>query len=362
MIPVLHIHLLGEFRLRATDISVTTLDQERLQALLAYLLLQRATPQSRQQLAFQLWPDSTEAQARINLRTLIHRLRQALPHADAFVRIDAQMVQWRSDSPCTLDVDAFEQALARVAQAGQRGDQTAARSALQEAVDLYRGDLLPGWYDDWVLLERERLRQAFLAALERLIVLLEQAGDYPTAIGYAQQLLRHDPLREATYQHLMRLHALSGDRASAVRAYQTCVTILERELSVEPSPATHEAYERILHLEAAAAAVDRPARPTPNRQYHNLPLALTSFIGRTREIGEVIWLLATTRLLTLTGAGGCGKTRLALAVAAELVATYPDGVWLIELAPLADGGWCRRPWPQHWGCVRNHNARWRLPS
>ena len=86
-----------------------------------------------------------------------------------------------------------------------------------------------------MLLERERLRQAFLSALERLILLLEQTGDYAAAIGYAQRLLRHDPLHEAMYQHLMRLHALSGDRASAVRVYHTCTTILERELGVEPS-------------------------------------------------------------------------------------------------------------------------------
>jgi predicted ATPase/DNA-binding SARP family transcriptional activator len=337
MVPTLHIHLLGEFRLSAGDTPVTTLDQERLQALLSYLVLQRAAPQSRQQLAFQLWPDSTESQARTNLRSLIHRLRQALPHADAFVHSDGQMVQWRADSPCTMDVATFEQALARAAQDGQRGDQTRARCALQQAVELYRGDLLPALYDDWVLRERERLRQEFVAALERLIVLLELAGDYPAAIGYAQQLLRHDPLHESTYQHLMRLHALSGDRASAVRVYQTCLTVLERELGVEPSPATHEAYERVLHLDVAALAVERPAPPTPYRQQYNLPLALTSFIGRTREIGEVTRLLATTRLLTLTGAGGCGKTRLALAVAAELVAAYPDGVWLVELAALADG-------------------------
>ncbi len=336
MVPTLHIHLLGEFRLSAGDTPVTTLDQERLQALLAYLVLQRATPHSRRQLAFQLWPDSTEAQARTNLRSLIHRLRQALPDADAFLHIDAQMVQWRADAPCTLDVAAFEQALARAAQAGQRGDQTAARSALQEAVDLYRGDLLPGWYDDWVLLERERLRQAFLAVLERLIVLLEHDQEYAVAIEHAQQLLRLDPLHEATYQYLMRLHALSGDRASAVRAYQTCVIVLERELGVEPSPATREAYERSLHLEAAAAAVEHPAGPSPNRQHHNLPLALTSFVGRATERAEVTSLLTGTRLLTLTGAGGCGKTRLALTVATDLVTVYHDGVWLVELASLAD--------------------------
>jgi non-specific serine/threonine protein kinase len=327
---------MGGFCLTTDAIPVTSLDHPRLQALLAYLVLQRAMPQSRQHLAFLLWPDSTEAQARANLRTLLHRLRQALPLVDTFLHIDAQTVQWRADAPWTLDLGAFEQALAQADQAEQRGDQAAAHAALQEAVVHYHGDLLPGWYDDWVLVERERLHRAFLAALERLIWLLEQQHDYAAAIVYAQRLLRHDPLHEVAYQYLIRLHGLSGDRASALRVYQTCVTVLERELGVEPSPATRDTYERILNLEVAAAFVERPAPPAPRQQRNNLPLALTSFVGWTQEIAEVSRLLARTRLLTLTGAGGCGKTRLALAVAEAQLAAYPDGVWLVELASLTD--------------------------
>ncbi len=155
------------------------------------------------------------------MRTLLHRLRQALPEANRFLHVDAQTVQWRGDAPATLDVADFERALAQAAAAEQVGDQGTARASFIEAVERYQDDLLPGWYDDWVLLERERLRQAFLAGLEKLVVRLEQANEYMAAIGYAQRLLRHDPLHEATYQHLMRLHARSGDRASAVRVYRT---------------------------------------------------------------------------------------------------------------------------------------------
>src|SRR5438105_15332103 len=113
---------------------------------------------------------------------------------------------------------------------------------LEQAVELYRGDLPPDCYDDWILPERERLRQQQLAALERQLLLLERQRDYPAAIHAAQRLLRHDPLHELTYQHLMRLHARSGDRASALRAYQTCAAVLRRELDVDPSPATMAAY------------------------------------------------------------------------------------------------------------------------
>ncbi|HEU5098749.1 MAG TPA: tetratricopeptide repeat protein [Roseiflexaceae bacterium] len=337
MTPILHIQLLGGLRLTVDDAPVTTLDSPRLQALLAYLLLHRDAPHARAHLAFQLWPDTTEAQAQANLRTLLHRLRQALPHANRFLHVDAQTMQWRGDAPATLDVADFERALAHAAAAEQAGNQDAARAALRETVEQYGGDLLPALYDDWVLVERERLRQLFLAGLEKLVVLLEQANEYTAAIGYAQRLLRHDPLHEATYQHLMRLHALSGDRASAVRVYRTCATVLERELGVEPSPATHETYERLRHIEVQSSPpAGLPPSVAAGDRRDNLPIALTSFIGRARELGEAQRLLAKTRLLTLSGPGGCGKTRLALAVANELMADYPDGVWLVDLAPLAD--------------------------
>src|SRR5258707_9968149 len=261
MTPTLHIQLLGRFRLTADDAPVTTLDSPRLQALLAYLLLQRTAPHARAHLAFQLWPDTTEAQAHANLRTLLHRFRHALPHADQFLHVDAQTVQWRADAPATLDVANFERALAQAEAAGRAGDQATMRAALMDVAERYRGDLLPGWYDDWVLVERERLRQVFLAALERLVLLLEQQQDYGAAINYAQRLLRHDPLHETTYQHLMRLHALSGDRASAVRVYRTCATVLERELGAEPSPATHAAYQPLRQREPQPPPPANP--PTP---------------------------------------------------------------------------------------------------
>ncbi len=250
VLPTLHIQLLGGFVLRSGDTPVTTVDSPRLQALLAFLVLQGSAPPHRQHVAFRLWPDSTEAQAHANLRTLLHRLRHALPSADRFLHVDAQTVQWRGDAPCTVDVADFERALALAAQAQQDENQRAVRVALTEAVERYHGDLLPGWYEDWVLVERERLHQAFLTALERLILLLEQAQDYLAAIGYAQCLLRNDPLHETTYQQLMRLHALRGDRASALRVYQTCTAILARELAVAPSPATCDVYERLRHMES----------------------------------------------------------------------------------------------------------------
>lgn len=323
MVKVLHIRLLGEFSLVYGDQPVTTVNTARLQALLAYLVLHRDAPQLRYHLAFQFWPDSSESQARTNLRHLVHLLRQTLPHADDFLDAEGATLQWRADAPWTLDVTEFESGVAR--------------GALREAVDLYRGDLLPACYDDWIMPERERLQQAYVKALERLIQQLEGAQDYGAAIEYARRLLRHDPVREATYRHLMTLCALSGDRTGVARAYDTCVTVLQRELGLEPEVETCAAYQRCLKLPAAAQrGAEFAPTPRAGARSHNLPYALTRFIGRAREMREVRQLLAEHRLVTLTGAGGIGKTRLAVAVAEDIVGAFADGVWQVDLAPLTD--------------------------
>jgi DNA-binding SARP family transcriptional activator len=221
MSEVLHVQLLGEFGVSHGDTLVETLGSPRLQSLLAFLLLHRDVPQPRQHLAFTFWPDSTEAQALGNLRSSILRLRRALPDVDRFLQIDAQSVRWQPDAPFTFDVADLEAALAQAGEATQVGDLAAAREAMDTAVDLYQGDLLPSCYDDWILPHRDRIRQALLEALEDLIPHLEQGRAYRQAITYAQHLLRLDPLHEATYRSLMCLHALNGDRAGALRAYHT---------------------------------------------------------------------------------------------------------------------------------------------
>lgn len=315
MSPTLHIYLLGDFRLVYGDEPITGVDSARLQSLFAYLVLHHDAPQSRHHLAFLFWPDSSEAQAHTNLRKLVYQLRRALPDADRFLQLDAQMVQWRADAPFTLDMDDFNHTLA----------QATSTTALQRAVDIYRGDLLLSCYDDWIVPERERLRQMLIEALERLVLLLEEERDYATVIQYAHRLLGHDPVHEATYRTLMRLYAASGDRAGVERTYRRCTTVLRRELAVEPSPATREAYAR---LRKATPPVAESARR------HNLPAQFTSFVGRQAEIAMVqdLLLRPDVRLVTLTGPGGVGKTRLALQAAGQLLDHFADGVTFVPLA------------------------------
>jgi DNA-binding SARP family transcriptional activator len=299
--PTLRIQLLGDFRLAYDGEAVMTVNTARLQSLLAYLVLHREAPQSRQHLAFLLWPDSTEAQARTNLRKQVHYLRRALPDPDRFLHADAKTLIWQTDAPFTLDVAEFENLLT---QAERVDDPDALRTLLERAVGLYQGDLLPSCYDDWILPERERLRQRFSVALDGLITALENQRAYGEAIAYAQRSLQQDPLQEATYRRLMRLHALNRDRAGALRTYHACARALEQELGVEPSPTTQQAYERLLGLEG------RPA-PTPQRSAPTLPL-----VGREREWGQLqeAWRKTAGRrahMALVSGEAGIGKTRLA---------------------------------------------------
>ena len=302
MTLALHVRLLGAFQIRHYDEAVKGFDQARLQELLAYLLLHRTNPVPRQQLAFLFWPDSTEEQARTNLRNLWHRLRRSLPDADRFLIADELTVQWRDDDACWSDVAAFELHLKRAGSTASTEEQIA---NLEQVVTMYGGELLPGCYSDWLLAERDRLAQAYGHAMEQLVGLYEGRREYRQAIGHAQALLRHDPLHEPGYIHLMRLHALNDDRAAALHTYHTCVTVLRSELDVEPGQATRDQYERLLNGKTQPAALPKLEAAIP-------------LMGRDAEwaLLQRAWRDAANgpRLALISGEAGIGKTRLAEAL------------------------------------------------
>lgn len=300
--PLLCIRLLGAVDLRYGDRSLP-LPSARAESLLAYLLLHRDAPQPRQRLAFLLWPDSTEEQARTNLRHVLHDLRRALPDADRFLDVTPRTLSWRSDAPFWLDVAAIEDALTRAAAGGEDD----ALPALREAVERYRGDLLDGSYDDWVLAERERMRARYLAALERLAVLLGDRGDHAQAIDYAERLLQYDPLHEEACRLLMRLYHASGQQARALQTYHHCSATLERELGVAPSTATRDAY--------AALFPDEVDRAAPRVAPDGTAGGGSALVGRASEWRRLtaVWddvERRRARFVLVSGEPGVGKTRL----------------------------------------------------
>ena len=297
---MIRIELFGNLRVACGGQTITSVNTNRLHSLLAYLVLHGDAPQPREQLAFLLWPESGESQARTNLRQLLHHLRRALPADSCLLLSDNHTVQWPRDPACTVDVLEFEDALARA-----RGP--AEKSALEDAARLYQDDLLPGLYDEWLQPRREHYRQQLARCLSRLAVLTEEQHDYPAAIAHAERLVALDPLSEAHHQLLIRLHAANQDRASALRAYHQCMRVLRRELAVEPCAATRELFDRVLKTGSSPAAQEtRSTAPAKS-----LPL-----VGRQRE-WEI--LLDCGRrassqgplFAVISGEPGIGKSRLA---------------------------------------------------
>ncbi len=322
---VLNIQLLGAFQVSYNNEPVKGLESPRLKSLLAYLVLHPGAPQLRQHIAFIFWPDSTEAQARTNLRGLIYSLHKVLPDYEVFIEVSRQSIQWRAESPFLLDVADFRRGL----EAAQ------STSELKEAISFYSGELMRGFYDDWIMDERELLRAEFSEGLESLVMLLEEERDHRSAVRYIRRLVREEPYSEKNYLKLMQLYVQIGDRASALSVYQSCVQILRDELGVEISSEIQVLYDDIVGGETATLPVSRP--PDLPRM-DNLPLQLTSFVGRQLQLAQVGESLLAGRLLTITGTGGSGKTRLALQSANEVAESFSDGVWMTELTSLSSTG------------------------
>ena len=311
----LNIEMLGQFRLVYKGEVVTTVNTHRLQSLLAYLILNIGTPQSRQHLSFLFWPDSNESQARTNLRQLLHHLHAALPDADRFLQADTRTLRWRNDADCSLDVKEFEMAITRAREAEKGNNPGKEREFLEKAAQLYRGDLLPGLYDEWIEAERRRMAENRTAVLNRLILLLERSREFVAAIPYAERLLDSDPLSEASHQNLIRLHILNADRAAALLAYQRCVAVLRRELNVEPGPSTRRLHEQLMNLES----VQTEAPPDNSRPM----TAQFPLIGRQKELNDLLdsWtqvIQGHASFVLLVGEPGIGKTRLTEELAAWL--------------------------------------------
>lgn len=242
----LQIQLLGSFILCYQGDAIAGVN-ERSQALLSYLILHRQSPQSRQQIAYALYPEVSDSQSRTSLRKDIYNLRQVLPAAGQVLHIKAQSIQWSpqtgTGTDIALDVADFEAALDQAAAAASGLDK---QRNLEQAVHHYGGELLPLLDYEWVTQERDRLQQRYLQALAELTTVLEQQQQYAPAIRYGQRLLRCDPLRESTYQALIRLYGESGDRATAIQLYHRCRQILQEELGIDPSAETQQLYQTLL--------------------------------------------------------------------------------------------------------------------
>jgi DNA-binding SARP family transcriptional activator len=311
-------------------------------ALLAWLALHAGVPQSRQLLAGVFWPDSTDAQARTNLRRELHQLR-ALLDGDGSLVADPTTLLWRDTETCRVDVRVF--ANHRAAALGATTPDDVLRHA-GDAVAAYGGDLLPGLYDDWILEQRELLRRQCLDLVDRLVSGWQAAGDLEQAIGFARSRIRLAPLEEAGYRTLIGLQAENGERAGAISTYHQCAATLEQELGLDPSPETTRAFEQLLGR--------RNGLPPSTGRGRSTPAIGSVFVGRRaeREFLDECWRQAAAgnpMLVVVSGEAGVGKSRLVHELAASardagaVVATTRcfGMARRLALAPVAD--WLRSP-------------------
>jgi predicted ATPase/DNA-binding SARP family transcriptional activator len=406
--------------------SGTVISRFRMQkagALLAFLAFHDRPVYPRDLLAEVLWPEIAPEAGRNNLRGVLHSLRKQLAASGEPVHLflvsDRGTIGLRAGS-FTTDVGAFTAALQTTAHVPLPRDRA---TRLAQAVALYGGELLPDFYEEWVLRERERLRERYLRTLQQLAAVLEESGDLEGALKYADQALAADPLREEAHYALMRLHAAAGQPAAALRQYQELERLLRQELGENPSATTRalaeelRANDRVFVVaqvaprqeESLAALPSRPdpGPPTPAGTPPSWPLPLafptplSRFFGREAEIAALVALLggfttestedteqddttenaktrttlprcgasrkgenakrdgaggdtvsrfrtfalsrsqsndpaAPTRLVTLTGPGGSGKTRLAIEVARRLTPRFDGAVGFVPLVDVAD--------------------------
>jgi len=297
------LRLLGEFVIRNAGVEIKGLST-RHQSLIAYLALRAPRPVQRSEIAFNLWADSKESQALTNLRKALHQIRNILQNGD-LIRIDTQSIQFNLSSDDNIDVLEFTAQLGIAEKARVIDDLDTERTALETASDMYGKDLLPNCYEDWIVPERERLRNLFIKGTDRLIALLEMRKYYRDAIKYALKLLQIDNLHEDTYRTLIRLHALNNDRAAALSAYHTCTRLLSRELGVDPDTSTRELYEQLLKNDTNLFREKIVTAPV------TYPLVGREDEWKTLQSGWKAAVGGEMRMTLISGEAGIGKTRLA---------------------------------------------------
>jgi DNA-binding SARP family transcriptional activator len=326
MTAPLSLTLLGGFQARLNSSRALTLPTKKAQALLACLALRPGQAHARARLAGLFWGDTGEEQARNSLRQALFALRRALPDSRPPALVMNRETVALSPAAAEVDVAVFEECVAR-----------ATPEALERAAALYQGDLLEAFdlkeaaFEEWLLPERERLRELALSALNRLLTHQSAAGASERAVQTAMRLLALDPLQEAVHRTLMRLYARQERRGAALRQYQLCVGVLQRELGVEPEAETRQLYQEILQrrrtpesrrTEAPAAHHVSPTQPGAPRSQPGTPRLETPLIGRKGEWAALARALEEAwqgrgRAVAILGEAGIGKSRLVAELAAE---------------------------------------------
>jgi len=291
----LRIHLLGQPRFSWRGEAYPFHSRPRSLALVAFLLLHRGAHITRDALAFTLWPEDTEEEARGKLRRHLYQANSALPPSKVpYIVAKGDVIGWNDEAQTWCDVDEFERCCADEAH-------------WPDAMGLYDGDLVPAIYDDWIFPIRERLRREFISTMERLLIRARNQRDFGRAIAYAARILNYDPWREDVLRQLASVRYESGDRAGAIREIDAFAQRLMDEMSVEAMPETTAQRTLMLH---GKALPDGGVPSIPPEAASRVP-----FVGRSSELDRLAgaWRRAACgrgEVLFVSGEAGIGKTRL----------------------------------------------------
>ena len=338
---MLEVRLLGRFDVRLDDAPIT-IPARTAQSLLAYLMLNAGIAHRREKLAGLLWPDTTEANARDNLRHALWRLRLALTRG----RSDGEHYLLTDRISITFDAHADYWLDTSVLECGASDRATAAD--LMGLLALYHGELLPGFYDDWVVLERNRLQAQFEQEVGRLLDLLVEDLCWTDVVDWGERWIALGQTPERAYRALMLAHSALGDRSQVVAAYERCARALRHELDVEPSEQTYRLFEQLsqaaLRGDGLPPIVPVATQPAPVIAERLTPalrlppflaaspapnIVNRTFVSRERELTWLEKHLTTGlagrgQIVFVTGESGSGKTTLAYEFAQRAELTHPN--------------------------------------
>ena len=321
---MLEVQLLGKFAAKLNG-ELLDIPSRPAQALLAYLILNAHKTYRRENLAGLLWPDSDETNARNNLRQTLWRLRKSV--GEEFFLADKVSVGFNPQADYRLDADQLQADI----------DDTTSVETLMQMVAVYEDKLLPGFYDNWVTLEQERLQAVYEDRMQLLLVRLVEAARWRDAREWAERWIAQGLTPEPAYRALMTAQAGLGDLSGVATVYQRCTEALDEELGVEPSAETQLLFQKLSSGAFQPPSQKQLAKPISPVK---LPIQTTPFVGREDELSRLATLLAdpTVKLVTILGPGGMGKTRLSIEATSAQAEAFVDGVYFVTLAPIEEPG------------------------
>ena len=248
----LNICLFGKFSVYCNDQEIKCVNSQKALELFCFLLIYRNQAHYREAIADKLWGGFKIENTKKYLRKALWQLQSSLDNITScpindLINVDPEWIEVNTRNYCWLDIETFEDAFQKVR--GIRGNNLEKSDcfSLKQSINLYRGDLLDGWYQSWCILERERFKQMFIAMNSKLMSYCESNHEYESGIEFGNRLLRYEHAHERTYRRLMRIHYLAGDRTTALRLYERLKNVLQEELSVNPSERTNQLYQQIVN-------------------------------------------------------------------------------------------------------------------